>query len=289
VNDHADQLPGVIPAEHARAHFEASYPFHPSVLSAFERKWQSVPKFQQTRGVLRLLALWVQHAYTQAYKKAHRDPLLTLGTAPMADSIFRSALFEQLGSRALAAAVTTDIAGRKDSHAVALDAEAVDAIRQENLHQKVATAIFFESNGGTTKSEATIPEIRLAIGHPGLDLGSIETALDALVERSYYIVVEKKNYKFSLKENPNKRFADKRANIKPRDIDELVKQDIQRQFTVREGTERVFFPEKSIQISDRPMITFIIGDLDRTMEEKNATLQYVESLTKGMRRIGTDV
>lgn len=182
-----------------------------------------------------MLALWVQHAYTQAYKKAHKDPLLTLGTAPFADSIFRSAVFEQLGSRILETAVVTDIAGRKDSHAVALDDEAVDAIRQERLHQKVATVVFFESNGGTTRSEATIPEIRVAVGHPGLDLGNIETALDALVDCSYYVIVEKKNYKFSLKENLNKRFADKKANIKSPEIDELVKQEIQNSLPL--GTE----------------------------------------------------
>ena len=73
VADHAQQLPGSIPPEHARAHFEACYPFHPSVLSVFERKWQTVPKFQQTRGVLRMLAIWVSQAYNAAYRKAHPD------------------------------------------------------------------------------------------------------------------------------------------------------------------------------------------------------------------------
>ena len=124
VHEHANQLSSSIPPDHARAHFEACYPFHPSVLSVFERKWQSVPKFQQTRGVLRMLALWIQNAYTQAYRKAHPDPLLTLGTAPFGDALFRSAVFEQLGNRALETAVTVDIAGRKESHALALDTEA---------------------------------------------------------------------------------------------------------------------------------------------------------------------
>ena len=61
-----------------------------------------------------------------------------------------------------------------------LDEEATDAVRQERLHQKVATVVFFESNGGMVRSEATVPEIRMAVGHPDLDLGNIETALDAL-------------------------------------------------------------------------------------------------------------
>jgi hypothetical protein len=280
MTEFAQQLPGSIQPEHARAQFEACYPFHPSVLSVFQRKWQAVPKFQQTRGVLRMLAIWVSHAYTTAYKKAHPDPLITLGTAPFSDPIFRTAVFEQLGSRALEAAVTTDVAGLKESHAVVLDNEAPEAIKADRLHQKVATVIFFESNGGTVRSEATVPEIRLAVGRPDLDLGNIETALDALVDKSYYIIVEKKNYKFSLKENLNKRFTDKKASVKTEHAEELVKQEIQKVFAPRDGVERVFFPEKSIQISDRPVITFIIGDLHHTMEDRSASLQWAEQFTK---------
>lgn len=280
VNDHAQQLSSSVPADHARAHFESCYPFHPSALSVFERKWQTVPKFQQTRGVLRMMALWIQNAYSQAYRKAHPDPLLTLGTAPVGDPIFRAAVFEQLGNRALETAVTVDIAGRKEAFAVSLDAEASEAIAKERLHQKVATVVFFESNGGTTKSEATLPDIRLAVGHPDLDLGNIETALDALTDRCYYFNVERKNYKFSLRENLNKRFSDKRANIGQASIEETARQEIQKRFAPKDGIERVFFPEKSIQISDRPVLTFIIGDLTQTMADRKDTLALMEKMTR---------
>ncbi len=280
VHEHAQQLSSSIPPDHARAHFEACYPFHPCVLSVFERKWQTVPKFQQTRGVLRMLALWIQNAYSQAYRKAHPDPLLTLGTAPFADAIFRDAVFEQLGNRALATAVTVDIAGRKEAHAVALDHEANETISKERLHQKVGTAVFFESNGGTTRSEATLPEIRLAIGHPDLDLGNVETALDALTDRCYYLAVERKNYKFSLKENLNKRFSDKRANIAAASIDETVMSEIDKRFAKKEGVERALFPAKSIQISDRPILTFVIGALNQSLEERKDTLAMMEQMTR---------
>lgn len=279
VDEHAQQLSNSIPPDNARQYFEASYPFHPAVLSVFERKWQTVPKFQQTRGILRMLALWIQNAYTQAYRKAHPDPLITLGTAPFEDSLFRAAVFEQLGSRTLEAAVTVDIAGIKEAHAMALDREALESVRKERLHQKIATAVFFESNGGTTKSEATEPEIRLAVGSPNVDLANIETALEALTDRCYYFTVERKNYKFTLKENLNKRFSDKRANIAPRQAEETVNQEIQKQFTSKEA-ERVFFPEKSIQISDRPLLTFVICDLAHTMEDAKSTLQMIESMTR---------
>ena len=134
--------------------FRTCYPFHPSVISVFERKWQSLPRFQRTRGILRLLALWVSWAYREEHQKASSEPLITLGSAPFDDQTFRDAVFEQLGTDQLSVPVTTDIAGKKDTHAKKLDKEASESIRKNRLHQKVATAIFMESNGGQSQNKA---------------------------------------------------------------------------------------------------------------------------------------
>ena len=134
--------------------FQSAYPFHPAVLRVFEQKWQSLPRFQRTRGVLRMLALWVSHAYQEEHRKAAREPLITLGLAPLENPTFRDAIFEQLGSSELEIPVTTDIAGKSDAHGVRLDKEATDAIRLTQLHRKVATTILFESNGGMSQARA---------------------------------------------------------------------------------------------------------------------------------------
>src|SRR5438128_5134386 len=57
---------------------------------------------------------------------------------------------------------------------------------------------------------------------PGLDIGNVETALETLTEACYYLAVERNRYRFSLKENLNKRFADRRATIQAKDVDEYV-------------------------------------------------------------------
>lgn len=283
VQEHRQQLPSLINPDLAREQFRATYPLHPMVISVFERKWRSLPRFQQTRGILRLLALWVSSAYQAGYKGAQRDPLITLGTAPLDDPLFRAAVFEQLGQTLLEAAVTTDIAGKKDAHAVRLDSEAIDAIKKARLHRKVATTIFFESNGGQVGAEAqeaSVPEIRLAVGEPESDIGNIETVLEALPEACYYLNVEKTRYKFSLKENLNKRFSDRKATVQTGQIDEEIKREIQRIFAPKEFVERVFFPEKSIQISDRPVITFLIADLERTMEDEKTTRAFADQMIR---------
>jgi hypothetical protein len=278
--DHRNQIPEWFPIDTARETFAATYPFHPSVLSVFERKWQALPRFQRTRGILRLLALWVSKAYQEGYKGAHRDPLITLGTAPLDDPLFRTALIEQLGESRLEASVTTDICGKKDSHAIRLDKEAVDAIKKARLHRKIATTIFFESNGGQTKVDATIPEIRLAVAEPGLDIGNIETCLESLAEACYFLTVERNRYHFSLKENLNKRFADRRASIQPPKIEERVREEIQKVFGAGPKIERAWFPEQSNQVLDRPVLTFAVLAPERSMEDKLRTSQFIDAMTR---------
>jgi hypothetical protein len=280
--DHQAMIPDWFPVDTGREQFAAAYPFHPMVLSVFERKWRSLPRFQQTRGVLRLLALWVSKAYQEGFKGGHKDPLIDLGSAPMEDSLFRSAMFEQLGAGGLEAAVTTDIAGKTDAHAVRLDKLADDAIKKGRLYKKVATTIFFESNGGqgTQHSDATVPEIRLAIAQPDLDIGHLDTVLEGLTDACYYLSTERNHYRFGMKENLNKRFADKKASLSdPKVLDELVKEEVQKAFQGSAEVRTVLFPEKSEQIPNLPQLTLVVAGPERDFTDL-ATLPWAEKSTK---------
>lgn len=283
--DHKPQIPGWFPTEHAREEFAATYPFHPMVLSVFERKWQTLPRFQRTRGVLRLLALWVSRAYVEGYKGAHRDALIGLGTAPLDDPFFRAAILEQLGADdRLEGVVTTDICGKGDAHSVRLDQEAVDSIKKARLHRKAATSIFFESNGGQgggeNKAAATVPEVRLAVAEPDIDIGNVETVLESLSTSCYYMSIEQNKYRFGLSPNLNKLLADRRANIKDPEIEKRIREDIQKVFAAGSGVERVYFPSKTSDISDRPVLSLVVLSPDRSMADEKNTVAWVDTATK---------
>jgi hypothetical protein len=258
VREHRSQLPGTFNVDAAREQFEASYPFHPQVLSLFERKWQSLPRFQQTRGILRLLALWVARAYQDGYKGNAKEPLITLGTAPLDDSGFRAAVFEQLGENRLEAAVSTDIAGNKNSHARRLDDEAIDGVKKARLHRKCATTIFFESNGGMANGQATLPEIKFSLGEPDLDIGLVDGVMQSLLDSCYYLTAHGNKFKFSTQENLIKRFTDRRAGIAPTRVQELVEAEVRKVFEKGQGFERILFPEKSGHVPDRPVLTLVV-------------------------------
>lgn len=279
VTAHRHQLPSWFPADNAHEALAASYPFHASVLSVFERKWQALPRFQRTRGILRLLALWVSRAYAEGYKGAHKDPLITLGTAPLDDPTFRAAVFEQIGETRLEGAVTTDIVGNRHAHALRLDKEATLEIKKARLHRKVATTIFFESNGGQQKGEATLPEVRLAVAEPDLDIGNIEQSLDTLADTCYFLSAEKNRFRFSFRPNLNKLLADRRASVASNATRDRVREEIRKVFAVGKGLDRSFFPERTNDVPDRVALTFVVLGPEYEAGDTETT-QLMETITK---------
>ena len=274
------QMVGDFDADHAYERFEACYPFHPALLSVFERKWQALPRFQKTRGMLRLLALWVSRAYQEGYKGAHKDPLIGIGTAPLDDTMFRTAMFEQLGNDGLEGPVTTDIMGKKDAHALRLDKDAPDAVKKARLHQKIATTILFESNGGHMRAEATVPEIRLAVGEPDLDVANVETVLEELTDRCYYLSEERNRYRFSLSPNLNKVLADRQASIQAGDIRNRVRQEVTAVFKMGPHIpERVYFPDKTDAAPDRAALTLVVCAPEQSFDDVG-TRRLIESMVR---------
>jgi len=74
-----------------------------------------------------MLGMWIAQAFRSGYQRAWREPLLTLGSAPLDDREFRSKILEQLNESRLEAAIKYDIAG-ETAHALALDKESENTV-----------------------------------------------------------------------------------------------------------------------------------------------------------------
>lgn len=283
--EHSQELAG-IDAEGAQERFASCYPFHPAVLAVFEKKWQSLPRFQRTRGILRLLALWVAHNYQEEHRKATNEPLITLGLAPLDDPTFRAALFEQLGSDNLEIPVTTDIVGKSDAHGARLDKEANEAVRKAQLHRKVATTIFFESNGGMSqaRAEATVPEIKTGVFGPDMNLAELDPVLESLAGTCFYLNWERNRYRFGLSPNLNQILVSRRGGVDEKRIGERIRQQTEtllRKHSVdaSKQIERVFWPARSNDVPNRPVLTLVVLGLDAPATTKGA-LDLMESITR---------
>src|SRR5438270_6377259 len=135
-------------------------------------------------------------------------------------------LFEQLGSDGLEIPVTTDIIGKADAHAVRLDKEAGDVVQKASLHRKVATTIFFESNGGMSqaRADATVPEIKTAVFGPDTNLVDLDNVLEGLATTCYYLNWDRNRYRFGLSPNLNQILISRRGAVQPKVIEERIRQ-----------------------------------------------------------------
>ncbi|MDW8312992.1 MAG: DUF499 domain-containing protein [Burkholderiales bacterium] len=239
--------------------FESCYPFHPATLSVFQRKWQSLPQYQQTRGTLAMLAQWISLAAQDAFRKARNEPLITLGSAPLGEPGFRSVVLGQLGESRLVAAIDTDIAGEQ-SHARALDADTKGPLR--DIHRRVATAILFESSGGQTDKLAHLPELRFALGEPGLDTTSIDNAALALEGRAYYLRrVGADGYRIGYQPTLKKVVSDRRASLDDEtDLKPAIRKLVEEEFRGGASLPVVAFPQDGTEIPDTPRLTLVVVD-----------------------------
>jgi len=239
--------------------FESCYPFHPATLSVFQRKWQALPQYQQTRGTLAMLAQWISIAAQESFRKARTEPLITLGSAPLSEPGFRGVVLGQLGESRLAAAIDTDIAGEQ-AHTKALDADTKGPLR--DIHRRVGTAILFESSGGQSDKVAHLPELRFALGEPELDTTSIDNAAFALEDRSYFIrKVGSDGFRIGYQPTMKKVVSDRRASLdEETEVKPAMRKLVEEEFRRGASIPVVPFPSDGAEIQDTPRLTLVVAD-----------------------------
>jgi hypothetical protein len=265
--------------EFLQKRFEVCYPFHPATLSVFQRKWQALPHYQQTRGTLAMLAQWISIAFREGFQKARREPLLTLGSAPLDVPDFRGVVLGQLGEPRLQPAMEADISGTS-SHARGLDADTKGPLR--DIHCRVGTTIFFESSGGQTEKVAHLPELRFALGEPEIDTTSIDNAAMALEAKAFFMRRVGSDgfmirHQPTLKKVVNDRKAslDEESEIKPSMLS-VVRKEFEKGATI----PIVYFPKDGSTIQDSPRLTLVVMEPDSEWASSGSIRKQIAEWTK---------
>ena len=245
--------------ESLRGRFETCFPFHPATLSVFQRKWQALPQYQQTRGTLAMLAQWISWAWREGFTKARTEPLVTLGSAPLDVPEFRSAVLGQLGESRLVAAIDADVAGAQ-AHARALDADTRGSLR--NIHRRVGTTILFESSGGQIDKMAHLPELRFALGEPEVDTTSVDSAAFALEDKSWFIRrTGSDGFRIGHQPTMRKVVSDRRASLdEDAEVRPAMRQTVRKEFERGARLPVVPFPDDGAAIPDTPRLTLVVVD-----------------------------
>ena len=272
--------------ERLEERFLACYPFHPATLSVFQRKWRALSQYQQTRGTLAMLAQWISAAAREHFQMARREPLITLGSAPLHVPEFCAAVLGQLGEARLAAAIDADLAG-DTARVKGPDADTRGTHRE--IHRRVGTAVLFESSGGQVDKVAHLPELRFALGGPDVDTTTVDSTAATVENVSFFLRrVGTDGYRIHHKATLKKVVSDRRASLdEETEIRPAMRRLVETEFARKAELPTVVFPETgsaapedSSTIPDLPKLRLVVMDPEVEWQGRVETGRQIATWTR---------
>ena len=241
-----------------------AYPFHPELISVLYERWGTIPEFQRTRGVLRLLA----DVISDLYQSKDNEALIQSGSINLGQSSVRGELVKHTGAgSAYVSVIDSDIAG---DHAKApeIDRQLGSEYAKESVSEKLARAIFMYSFSGGQQRGATLPQLRLAVLNPEMAPPFVSDALDRITKRLWYLYHDNGLYRFDSRPNLNRILVDREELIRsePEKVRDFAKSTLND--LIGDAAFRVYrYPAEDRDVADEPRLSLVVLDLHQTASE----------------------
>jgi len=274
---------GEFPSECSEAEYErrikASYPIHPEVFDRLYGDWSSLPRFQRTRGVLRLMAAVIHSLWQQG----DRSPLILPSTIPIDDPRVRAELTRYLPDH-WDPIIEVDVDG-PNSLPARLDSEQPN-LGRFSACRRVARTIFLGSAPTYKAANRGLEDRRIKLGcvMPGESPQVFGDALRRLEAQATYLYSDGARYWYAPQPNVTSLAEDRAEQL--RQQPELVREEIERR--VREEVRRARgefsrvhpFPKSSQEVPDDPDARLVVLGIDapHTRDEESPALKTAQQI-----------
>ncbi len=239
----------------------ASYPLHPELFDRLSLEWSSLPRFQRTRGVLRLMATVVHRLWLEG----DRTLMILPACVPLGAGDVQSELGRYLDDP-WSPVLERDVDG-PGSVAVRIDEENV-LLGKVSAARRVARTIFMATAPVQRAAHVGVEEkqIRLGCAQPGELPAPFSDAIRKLAERGRHLYSEGTRYWFGVQATVS-RLADDRAGDLKDDVvaQHLVERlkELFRQPASRGDFRAVYVaPRKSGEVPDEREAGLVVLDPD---------------------------
>lgn len=244
-----------------RTEIERAYPFHPELIQVLYERWGTIPEFQRTRGVLRLLA----DVISNLYQAKDNETIIQSGSVNLGAAAVRGELVKHTGSGSVYhSVIESDISG---SHAKAaeIDRQLGSEYAKESVSEKLARAIFMYSFSGGQQRGATLPQLRAAVLNPEMAPPFVSDSLDRMTKRLWYLYQDNGLYRFDSRPNLNRILVDREEMIRsePEKVRDFAKSTLNDQ--IGDAVFRVYrYPEAADDtfVGDEPRLSLVVLDLE---------------------------
>jgi predicted AAA+ superfamily ATPase len=263
----------------------AAYPFHPELVSVLYERWGTIPTFQRTRGVLRLLA----DVISEQYQAKVNEPVIQSSSINLGSAAVRSELVKHTGhGNVYHSVVESDIAG-KTAKAPEIDRQLGSEYSKENVAEKCARAVFMYSFSGSQQRGATLPQIRLSALNPEMAPPFISDALERMTKRLWFLYQDSGLYRFDSNPNLNRILVDREEMIRsdPDKVKDFAKNTLND--LIGDAAFRVYRypqPGDDSHVGDEPRLSLVVLDLQHGAKEDALPQETEELVTRILKQHG---
>ncbi len=191
----------------------AAYPVHPELFRLLQTDWGGLPKFQKTRGVLKMMA---QIVY-RLWRDQHAAPMILPGDVPLTDDKVRTNALVPIPT-GYDAVIAKEVAGDLSKPAQ-IEARS-PSVGKNKAVTRAATALFMATSPhGSTNRGIEIARLRMACAIPGEQPSQFSEAIRRLGENAAYLYSSGENYWFSPIASLNQEAEDRARGYTANDVE----------------------------------------------------------------------
>ena len=244
-----------------RQRLKDCYPIHPEIFDRLYQDWSSIPEFQSTRGVLRLLATCV----SRLYQDGNAAPLIMPADLPLSYAPLANEFNRLLPGNWSPVLTEVDAPGGQ--------ADLIDGtytrFSEYGVARRIARSIFLGSaTSGATKG-IDRPSIHLAVAQPGHGLPRYNEALERMGESLYYLYYQDNRYYFHAEENLNKVVTDRKNGLLPRALDDKIVEQLKAAAAGARG-EVIVGPADTAAVADVDWVRMVVLGPAQSLNSRNA-------------------
>ena len=258
---------------------KACYPIHPEIFDRLYHDWSTIPRFQRTRGVLRIMANCISHLY----QTPDASPLIMPANLPLRYQTLAEEFIGLLTDQWNAVVTEVD---SDNSLTYQMDVGSEPFGRVGGAAQRIARTVFLGSCPDRATKGIDARQIRLGVVEPGHGTPVYNDALSQMRGNLYYFYSDSDRYYFHVEENLNKIAADRADALTESEIHAEIVHQIET--AVGRRSDVIICPENSEQIADSNKIKLVILPPDKTLDSRERDTDEATPIAKRFLRFCGD-
>ena len=243
---------------------KACYPIHPEIFDRLYSDWSSIPRFQRTRAVLRMMA----NCINRLYLREDPSPLIMPANLTLSDPELANEFLPLLDGEWRPVLTEVDSDGSSTDN---IDRNIQRFSNIGGAARRIARTVFLGSASSGAVRGVDPRRIHLGVVLPGQGVSVYKEALGQMNGALYYLYSSDDRYYFHAEENLNKVATDRADTLTNREVEECIIDQLQE--AARGGRQQraevIVCPQNSDEVKDLDTVQLIILPPDKALPNRS--------------------